>query len=321
MIRLGTRGSAMALAQARAVAALLSDEEVEIVPVVTTGDRDRARTDKEKWVKELELALLADEVDLAVHSAKDVPAALPEGLELVGAPVRGDARDALCGAPSLDALPTGARVGTSALRRAAQLRAVREDLDVVEVRGNVDTRLGKLAAGEVDALVLTAAGLARLGRADAIEGTLDSVPAAGQGIVVLEARAEDAAARAAAVRVTDEEAWGCLACERAVVRALGASCHTPVGAHAALAGDLTPRAGRRAPARDRAGSAHSPDRDRLLVLETFVGLPDGSAWLRDRLEGPAAEPEALGERGAQRLLAAGARELLREAESAAQRAA
>jgi hydroxymethylbilane synthase len=292
VIRLGTRGSAMALAQAHAVAALLGDG-VEVVPVVTTGDRERARTDKEKWVKELELALLAEEVDLAVHSAKDVPARLPDGLELVGAPVRGDARDALCGAPSLDALRRGARVGTSALRRASQLRASRDDLEIVEVRGNVDTRLRRLADGEVDALVLTAAGLARLGRADAIGAALDTIPAAGQGIVALEARAEDVGARAAAARITDEAAWTALACERALVRVLGASCHTPVGAHATL------------------GPAGA------LMLETFVGLPDGSAWVRDLVEGSTAEPGALGALGAQRLLGAGAGELLRQAEETA----
>jgi len=293
VIRLGTRGSALALAQARQVAAALG-AGIELVEVVTTGDRDRAREDKEKWVKELELALLAGEVDLAVHSAKDVPAGLPAGLVLVGAPARGDARDALCGAAALAALPAGARVGTSSLRRAAQLHAAREDVEVVEVRGNVDTRLRHLAAGEVQALVLAAAGLARLGRADAIGATLDEVvPAPGQGVIVLEARADDAAARAAAVRVTDEAAWTALACERAVVRELGATCRTPVGAHATLPG----------------GGA--------LVVETFVGLPDGSAWLRDRVAGAAAEPEALGAEAARRLRSAGGEELLRRAEEVA----
>ncbi len=239
MIRLGTRGSAMALAQARTVARLL-DEPAEIVPITTTGDRRRDLEDKEKWVKELELALLAGEVDLAVHSAKDVPTALPADLELVGAIARGDARDVLCGAPSLDALPPGARVGTSSLRRAAQLLAARPDLDVVELRGNVDTRLRKLADGEADALVLTAAGLERLDRADAIGATLDAfVPAPGQGTVVLEARAGDVAARALAVRLTHEPTWTALTCERAVVRGLGATCHTPVGALARAATDDT----------------------------------------------------------------------------------
>jgi hydroxymethylbilane synthase len=291
VIRLGTRGSALALAQARIVAASLG-EEAEVVPVTTSGDRRRDAPDKEKWVKELELALLADEIDLAVHSAKDVPSALPDGLELVGTPARGDARDALCGAARLGDLPAGARIGTSSLRRTAQLRALREDLAVVEVRGNVDTRLRKLESGELDALVLAAAGLARLGRLDALGGTLDElVPAPGQGAIALEARAGDAAARAAAARVTDDAAWTCLACERALVRDLDASCRTPVGAHAVLLGDG------------------------VLAVSAFVGLPDGSAWVRDRIEGPAGAPEELGGAAAQRVLAAGGGELLRRAEA------
>src|SRR5919199_3334037 len=141
VLRLGTRGSPLALAQARLVADALGARGVatEIVEVVTTGDRRRAAPDKEKWVKELELALLAEEIDLAVHSAKDVPGALPDGLELVGALARADPHDALCGAPGLNALAEGARVGTSSLRRGAQLRALRPDLRLVDVRGNVDT--------------------------------------------------------------------------------------------------------------------------------------------------------------------------------------
>ncbi len=291
-MRLGTRGSALALAQAGTVAALLGGAEV--VPITTSGDRDRSAVDKEKWVKELEAALLAGEVDLAVHSAKDVPSELPDGLELVGAPARGDARDALCGAPSLDALADGARVGTSSLRRAAQLRALRPGLAVAELRGNVDTRLAKLAAGDYDAIVLAAAGLERLGRADAADALLDElVPAAGQGTLVLEARAGDTAARAAARGVTDPAAWTCLTAERALVRGVSASCHTPLGAHA------TPPS---------AGS---------LVLVAFAGLPDGSAWVRDRVEGPDDDPEGLGAEAARRLLAAGGADLLRRAEEMA----
>ncbi|MBJ7522401.1 MAG: hydroxymethylbilane synthase, partial [Solirubrobacteraceae bacterium] len=228
-IRLGTRGSALALAQAHHVAGLLGDD-VEIVEITTTGDRARALVDKEKWVKELELALQAGEIDLAVHSAKDVPGELPDGLDLLGAPARADARDALCGAASLEALPAGARVGTSSLRRAAQVLAAREDVSVVEIRGNVDTRLRKLADGEADALVLAAAGLDRLDRSGAIDAHLDFVPAPGQGVIALEGRAGDAAAGDAARRVTDRAAWIALLCERTVVTELGATCHTPVGA-------------------------------------------------------------------------------------------
>ncbi|MGH2920350.1 MAG: hydroxymethylbilane synthase, partial [Solirubrobacteraceae bacterium] len=190
-MRIGTRASALALAQAGMVAELLGPE-AKLVRVTTSGDRDRAGNDKERWVKELEQALLDGEIDLAVHSAKDVPSELPDGLELVGAPRRADPYDALVGAGSIDALGAGARIGTSSLRRAAQLRALREDLDVVAIHGNVDTRLRRLDEGELDALVLAAAGLVRLGRADAIGAVLgELVPAPGQGTLVLEGRADD----------------------------------------------------------------------------------------------------------------------------------
>src|SRR5438105_7963208 len=142
-MRIGTRGSALALAQAGWVAERLGSD-AELVTVTTSGDRGTAIGDKSRWVSELERALLDGEIDLAVHSAKDVPAELADGLELVAIPERADARDAICGAPSLAALAKGARVGTSSLRRAAQLRAARSDLDIVAVRGNVDTRLRKL---------------------------------------------------------------------------------------------------------------------------------------------------------------------------------
>ncbi len=286
-IRLGTRGSALALAQAHHVAGLLrpAHPDVEIVEITTTGDRARALVDKEKWVKELELALQAGEIDLAVHSAKDVPGELPDGLDLLGAPARADARDALCGAASLEALPAGARVGTSSLRRAAQVLAAREDVSVVEIRGNVDTRLRKLAEGEADALVLAAAGLDRLDRSSSIDAHLDFVPAPGQGVIALEGRAGDAAAGDAARRVTDRAAWIALLCERTVVTELGATCHTPVGAHAVLDGDA-------------------------LTVDVFVGLPDGGAWVTDTVRGAVGEPEELGRVAAARVLAAGGGDLL-----------
>ena len=189
-MRLGTRGSALALAQAQWVADRLDGE--------TRAGRDhhprRSRSgspgDKSRWVSELEHALLDGRIDLAVHSAKDVPSELADGLELVAIPAREDARDALCGGPSVAALAPGARVGTSSVRRAAQLRAARDDIEVVPLRGNVDTRLRKLAEGQVDALVLALAGLERLGRAAQAGGVIDAfVPAAGQGALALEARA------------------------------------------------------------------------------------------------------------------------------------
>jgi hydroxymethylbilane synthase len=292
-LRIGTRGSALALAQAQQVGELLG-AETEIVPITTSGDR-AAGGDKERWVMEIEQALLAGEVDVAVHSAKDVPGKLPDGLELAGAPVRADARDALCGTDSLQALEAGARVGTSSLRREAQLRALREDIEVVPLRGNVDTRLRRLAVGDFDALVLAAAGLQRLGRAEDAGALLDPalmVPAPGQGVIALEIRSDDGAARAAAAAISDEPTFTCLAAERAVVRALDASCRTPVGAFAAWAGDE-------------------------LELVAFAGLADGSAWVRDALRGSAADPEGLGNAVADRLLSAGAADILRQAEEAA----
>ena len=203
LMRVGTRASALALAQARWVADRLrrAGDDVEIVEITTLGDRGAPVQDKSRWVSELERALLDDRIDVAVHSAKDVPTELEEGLELVAVPERADARDAICGASELDALPRGARVGTSSLRRTAQIRALRDDLEVVSLRGNVDTRLRKLAAGEADALVLALAGLQRLGRADEAGGVIaEFVPAAGQGALALEARSGRARRRAPGAR-------------------------------------------------------------------------------------------------------------------------
>jgi hydroxymethylbilane synthase len=287
-VRIGTRGSALALAQAGQVARALGG--AELVEITTSGDRGVGDgDDKERWVREIDAALLAGEIDLAVHSAKDVPAHLPKGLAIVACPPRADPRDALCGAPSLDALAPGARVGTSSLRREAGLRALRDDLQVVGLRGNVDTRLRRLAEGAYDAIVVALAGLQRLGRAGEATATLDAlVPAAGQGILAIEARAGDEAARAAVAALDDRATAACLSAERALVRALEADCHTPMGAHA----------------------AHDAAIGRL-TLRAFVGRADGSAWLRDELSGqPGGDPERLGEAMARRLLAAGAAEVL-----------
>jgi hydroxymethylbilane synthase len=285
-MRLGTRGSALALAQAEWVASRL-EGPVEIVKITTLGDRGAGVEDKSRWVSELERALLEDRIDLAVHSAKDVPTELDPELELIAVPPRADPRDAICGAPSLAALAAGSRIGTSSVRRAAQVRAVRQDVEVVALRGNVDTRLRKLGEGQVNALILALAGLERLGRGDAVGGALDElVPAAGQGALALEARCGRFSAHSLA-SVHDPEAGACLGTERALVRALGASCNTPVGAHARLLGR---------------GSVE---------LVGWVGLPDGSAWLTDRVRAPA---EQAGDMCAQRMLSAGAAELLAQAE-------
>jgi hydroxymethylbilane synthase len=296
VIRLGTRRSALALAQARWVAERIEDD-VELVPIRTAGDERRGpapqASDKARFVKELEEALLAGQIDLAVHSAKDVPAELPSGLIILAVPERGDPRDALCGASDLDELAEGAVVGTASLRRRAELLALRPDLEVRNLRGNVDTRLRRLAEGHFDAIVLAQAGLDRLGRSD--EGNaLDPsrfVPAPGQGCLLLEARDADETALAAN-RLTDHSATTALYIERTIVRRLGATCHTPIGVHAVQ------------------------EDERSCSATAFVGLPDGSHWIRDELRG---DDQALGLHIAERLLAAGAAALLAAAELAATR--
>ena len=253
--------------------------EYELVRIRTTGDEHRATGDKSRFVKEIEDALLRGEIDLAVHSAKDVPGELPDGLAIAGVPARADARDRLIGT-----LPAGARVGTASLRRRAQLLAWRPDLVIEELRGNVDTRLGRLEAGHFDAIVLAAAGLERLGRSEGKPLPEDRfVPAPGQGCLALEARADDAETAALARAVTDGEALACLTAERAVVSALEATCHTAVGAHARPEGGAW-------------------------KLTAWAGAADGSRWVRDVAVGR--DPAALGTEVAERMLAAGAAEVL-----------
>jgi hydroxymethylbilane synthase len=286
-MRIGTRGSTLAVIQAEWVAARL-DGPVEIVRITTLGDHGAGEQDKSRWVSELERALLDGRIDLAVHSAKDVPTELDPGLELVAVPARGDAHDAICGARTLQDLPAGARIGTSSVRRQAQIRAVRDDVEVVDLRGNVDTRLRKLADGQVDALVLALAGLQRLGRQAEAGGALtEVVPAAGQGALALQARTGTLSDELLGP-VRDPSSMACLAAERTLVHALGASCNTPVGAYAQMGTD--------------------PDE---LELVAWVGLPDGSEWLTDRVTGPA---DSVGAVCAERMVAAGASRLLAQAE-------
>jgi len=290
-LRIGTRGSALALAQARAVARALPEPN-EIVPITTAGDVDRASGDKSRWVGALEYALLAGEIDLAVHSAKDVPGELADGTALVAAPRRADPFDVLVGEHSLDHVREGARVGTSALRRRAQLLAVRPDLEIRELRGNVDTRLAKRKAGEVDVLVLAAAGLDRLDRRHEAGGALSGavfVPAPGQGIIAVQARAgSEAGDVATAVGHARTMAW--LEAERAVVQEFSATCHTPVGIHADS-----------------------------VTVRGFAGLPDGSEWLVDEVPVTDGDVLAAAHELARRMLAAGAADLLRDAEAMAAR--
>jgi hydroxymethylbilane synthase len=293
-MRIGTRGSALALAQAGLVAELLGASE--IVPFVTRGDRGAASTDKSRWVLELEDALSSGDIDLAVHSAKDVPGELADGLSLLGSPARAGAEDVLCGADGLDGLDAGARVATSSVRRISQLRSAREDLEVVGVRGNVDTRLRKLAGGEFDAIVLARAGLQRLDRESEAGSVLDPqsfVPAPGQGTLALEGRTDDESVRSDVSEINDSETFACLLAERALARALGASCNTPLGAWAV------------------------PAPEERLHIRAWVGLPDGSAWCSDELLGEARDPEALGRGVAARLELAGAGRMLRRAEEMA----
>lgn len=249
-VRIGTRGSALALYQTRVVEGLLRTRYpgvgVEVVPVRTQGDMVQDRpvsqfADKGVFVRALETALLDDEVDLAVHSLKDVPSDVDvPGLELVAFPQRADPRDVLVsgGVPLLD-LPLGARVGTSSIRRRVQLLAVRPDLRVMEIRGNVDTRLRRYEAGEYDAIVLAAAGLKRLGLEGAISQYLAVdmfTPDAGQGILAIQARVGSQAARLAAELNVPDIALQARA-ERAVVREMGATCRSPVGALLRLEGE------------------------------------------------------------------------------------
>jgi hydroxymethylbilane synthase len=288
MIRIATRSSKLALTQAGQVAELLGG--AELVEVSSDGEPG----DKSRFVRGVERALLSGEAEVGVHSAKDLPGEMSEGLEIAAVPPREDPADAWIGpGASLDEAPEGARVGTASLRRRAQLLAARPDLRVEELHGNVDTRLRKLAEGELDAIVLAAAGLRRLGRAGEIGFAIPTdtmVPAPGQGTLVLQVQAGDEETTAAVAGVFDLDSARELTAERATVRLLDASCMTPVGVFAQVAGER-------------------------LQIEAFVGLPDGSEWLRDQIEAATAEPAAAGVLLAERLLSAGARDLLDRAEA------
>jgi hydroxymethylbilane synthase len=237
MIRLGTRGSTLAIAQAQLVADALDD--AEIVPIATAGDRDRTRRfdqigdGRGVFTREIERALLAGEVDAAVHSAKDLTGEMPPGLVVAALLERDDPRDAVCGPfASLDEIPDGARVGTSSARRGARLRELRPGLEVVPLRGNVDTRLRKLDAGEADAIVLAAAGLRRLGLAGRIGFLLDPevfVPEAGQGAIAVQVRAGEEGLVSALDHAPTRRA---VQAERDFARSVGGGCSVPVAAYA-----------------------------------------------------------------------------------------
>jgi hydroxymethylbilane synthase len=271
---------------------------VEVVEVRTEGDRDRSTPlsvlgGKGIFVKELELALLERRIDFAVHSLKDVPSALPEGLTLAAVMRRGDVRDALVSRDgrTLTELPAGARIGTGSRRRRAELLRLRADVEPVEVRGNVDTRIRRVREGAVDAVVLAAAGLERLGRlgeASQIFAVDELLPAIGQGALVVETRADDETTRALLAVIDDDDTHRCVRAERAFLRRLGGGCTTPAAAYCVQeGGDLLLR-----------GLVAGDDNN------------DGGTLLREALSGPAGAPEALGERLADAFAAKGALELI-----------
>jgi hydroxymethylbilane synthase len=298
-IRLGTRASALALAQSESIAARLRELDprtpVELVHVRTTGDRVQNRPlaeigGKALFVKEIEEAILCGAVDAGVHSMKDLPGLLPEGLAIVAVPEREDPRDVLVhGGGGLGSLPRGARLGTSSPRRAALALAARPDLRIVPLRGNVETRIAKWRAGEVDALLLAAAGLRRLGielAEAAVVEPEEMLPAIGQGALAIEARA-DAPVADRLRRLDDPGASVTTAAERAFLVALGGDCHTPIAGFA------------------------TGDRERVR-LRGVVSSTDGRRVVRGESSGGAGEAAALGTALAEELLGRGARAILEE---------
>jgi hydroxymethylbilane synthase len=254
-LRLGTRGSALALAQARKVAAAIEtaqrwpDGWVQIVEITTRGDevKDRPLAEiggKALWTKELDRALLAGEVDFCVHSMKDVESIRPKEIHIAAVRPRGDVRDRIVGAESIDALKQGAVVGTSSPRRAAQLLRLRPDLKIVPFRGNVETRLKKVEQGEVDATLLCSAGLKRLGiEAGTAIPTEVLLPAPAQAVIGVECRTNDTRTQSVLSTINNQITYDCVAAERAFTRALGAACASPVAAFCVLEdGDLRMRA-------------------------------------------------------------------------------
>jgi len=294
-LRIGSRGSQLALWQANHISALLRarGHEVEIEIIHTTGDKitDVALAKvgtKGMFTKEIEEALAAGKVDLAVHSLKDLPTQLPKGFEIAAITERQDPRDAFCSRhfATIEELPKKARVGTSSLRRQAQLKAIRPDLNIHPLRGNVDTRLRKLEQGEYDAIILASAGLKRLGKTELIKQIIPAelmCPAAGQGALGIEIRAGDAKTRELLAFLDNPNARAATTCERALLNALGGGCQVPIGAFAEM----------------RNGKLH---------LESIVAEPDGTHLLRDSRDGT--DPVQLGHEAGQSLLARGGDKIL-----------
>ena len=298
-IRIATRRSRLALWQAEHVAARLRAAHpglaVRLLPMVTEGDRilDRALAGaggKGLFIKELEAAILAGQADIAVHSMKDVPAALLEGMSIAAVLERADPRDAFVSNQhaAFAELPKGALVGTSSLRRQCQLKRARPDLEIATLRGNVETRLRKLDAGDFVAIILATAGLERLDLGARIRERIapdQMLPAVGQGVIGIECQRADARVRALLAPLEHATTRYCLDAERAFAARLGGSCQSPIAGHAILSGDR-------------------------IELRGLVGMPDGSQVLADAVNGPASDAVKLGTRLADRLLAGGADALL-----------
>jgi len=301
-LRIGSRGSQLALWQANHISAFLRarGHEVEIEIIHTTGDKitdvalamvgTKGGLGKGIFTKEIEDALAAGRVDLAVHSLKDLPTELPPGFEIAAVTKREDPRDAFCSRlyAKIEDLPQGAHVGTSSLRRQAQLKAIRRDLDIHPLRGNVDTRLRKLERGEYDAIILASAGLKRLGKTELIKQIVPAeimCPAAGQGALAIEIREGDAAMRQHLELLDDPSARAATTCERALLNRLGGGCQVPIGAFAEM----------------RNGKLH---------LEAIVADPEGSKLLRESRDGNLNDPEGLGNAVGKTLLVRGGDKIL-----------
>jgi hydroxymethylbilane synthase len=301
-LRVGSRGSQLALWQANHISALLRarGHEVEIEIIHTTGDKitdvplaqvgAKGGLGKGIFTKEIEEALAAGRIDLAVHSLKDLPTELPSGFEIAAITQREDARDAFCSKnySGIEALPQSARLGTSSLRRQAQLKAIRHDLDIHPLRGNVDTRLRKLEQGEYDAIILAAAGLKRLGKMELVKQILSAeiiCPAAGQGALAIEIREGDAETRLHLTFLNDDAARAATTCERSLLHRMGGGCQVPIGAFAEI----------------RNGKLH---------LDAVVADPEGSKLLRESRDGNPNDPEQLGDAVGEALLNRGGDEIL-----------
>lgn len=302
-IALGTRGSELAMYQANHVAWSLQkrnvDLSVKIKKITTSGDKildsPLAKIgDKGLFVKEIENELLTGEIDIAVHSCKDMPTELPDGLIIAAYGEREDPRDAFIGkAGSLDAIPRGGKVGTSSLRRRSQLKSLRPDLEIVDIRGNVDTRIRKIAELGLDGTILAAAGVKRLERESEVSFYFspdEMIPAVGQGVIAIEARGDDRVVLGLLDSENHSESAAAVMAERSLMKQLEGGCQVPIGAHAVVGGDV-------------------------LTLHAYLGSLDGARFIRDSIQGSWKEAVELGEKLAIRMYEAGGDEILGEIRS------